>query len=91
MILTNWHVVKDAETLGIWTKSDDPDFLKNEDYYVGKILKQDKESDLAILQVSGLPNNIVPISIGSVSDIEEGDEVLLLDILRALLGHLRLE
>lgn len=75
MILTNWHVVKDAETLGIWTKSDDPDFLKNEDYYVGKILKQDKESDLAILQVSGLPNNIVPISIGSVSDIEEGDEV----------------
>ena len=25
--------------------------------------------------MSGLPNNIVPISIGSVSDIEEGDEV----------------
>ena len=65
--------------------------LKNEDYYVGKILKQDKESDLAILQVSGLPNNIVPISIGSVSDIEEGDEVFAIGHPEALLGHLRLE
>ena len=75
LVLTNWHVVQDADVLGIWIKSDDPNFLKNEDYYVGKIIKQDKKADLAILQVTGLPKDIVPISIGSVSNVEEGDEV----------------
>ena len=75
LVLTNWHVVQNADVLGIWIKSDDPNFLKNEDYFVGKIIKQDKKADLAILQVTGLPKDIVPISIGSVSSVEEGDEV----------------
>ena len=58
-IITNWHVIEGADTLGVWVR---PQPMVKENYlinrvdsYSAKLIKIDKTKDLALLEVEGLP------------------------------------
>ena len=52
-IITNWHVIENADSLSVWTKPKkmvDEDFLINQvDSYTAKLVKVNKTKDLAFL------------------------------------------
>ena len=74
-ILTNWHVVNKAKTLGVWFKPPKGKKFQDVDPYRAEILAVDKEKDLALIKVYGA-TNLKPIPIGSSeTDIEVGDKV----------------
>ena len=74
-ILTNWHVVNKAKTLGVWFKPPRGEKFQDVDPYRAEVLAIDKEKDLALIRVYGA-SNLKPIPIGSsVKDIEVGDKV----------------
>jgi hypothetical protein len=75
-ILTNWHVVGDATSVGIAFM---PKNL-SQDVAPDSILRAtvqavDREADLALLQLAGRPPAMRPVSLGQASDLEVGDEV----------------
>ena len=75
-IITNWHVINDAETINIWIK---PKSMINEDYliqnvdsYVAKILNVNKTKDLALLKVEGLSLKASPVKFGKFDKVRPG-------------------
>jgi S1-C subfamily serine protease len=78
-IITNWHVVEDTKRVRVWLK---PENLVAEKYmmdnlvsYEAKIIKTDKEKDLALLEVVGLPKNIKPVKLGNYNNVSVGETV----------------
>ncbi len=76
-IITNWHVVQGSKKVRVWLK---PENLVNERYmldnldsYEASVLKIDKEKDLALLEVIGLPNNIKPVQFGDYKNVNVGE------------------
>lgn len=67
-ILTNWHVIENADSLSVWTipnKMVDENFLISQtDSYSAKIIKINKTKDLAMLEVEQLPVKIKPVIYG---------------------------
>ena len=78
-IITNWHVIEDAKSIGIWLKPKkivDADYLcGNHDSYSGKVVKINRKKDLAMIDVVGLPGNIKTISFGSSKSLNVGETV----------------
>lgn len=77
-ILTNWHVVGDAKSVGVVFKpvegTGDP--RKAEPLLVrAKVLKVDKTADLALVRVDQIPANVTPIRLGRAADLSVGDDV----------------
>ncbi len=84
LVLTNYHVVQETPTAGIFF----PQFRDNQpiaekDYYrdrakrlaiAGKVVAIDKKADLAIIQLDRLPKDIVAIKLASSSP-DPGDNV----------------
>ena len=58
-IITNWHVIDGADTIGVWLKPnkivDDKYLIENQDYYQAELINFNKKRDLAILKVQNLP------------------------------------
>ena len=76
-IITNWHVIEDAESISVWLKPKkrvEVDFLINEiNSYSARVYHQDKKKDLALLIVDGLNVNIEPVKFGDINKVFEGD------------------
>ena len=75
-IITNWHVIEDADSLSIWTK---PKEMVDENYlitevesYSAKLINQDKTKDLALLEVERLPINVNALTYGKFNKIRPG-------------------
>ncbi len=66
-IITNWHVVKGAQTVGVVSKDG-----KAIPAIVGKV---DQERDLALLTVEFVPETVSPLKLGSNAEIQVGTDV----------------
>ena len=80
LILTNWHVVKKAEQVAVWTLPDDgtpsESFMFEElSPMIGAVVARNELQDLAIIKVSNFPQNIKPVNLGSLRDVRIGDKV----------------
>ena len=80
LILTNWHVVKKAEQVAVWTLPDDgtpsESFMFEElSPMIGAVVARNELQDLAIIKVSNFPQNIKPVKLGSLRDVRIGDKV----------------
>ena len=78
-IITNWHVIDEADSLRIWIKPKkmvDEDYLINQvDSYSAKLIKVNKTKDLALLEVAELPLKIRPVNYGKFENIRPGENV----------------
>ena len=78
-IITNWHVVEGSKNVNVWLKPKDlvaeQYMLDNLDSYKARIVKIDREKDLALLEVVGLPNDVKPVSLGNFNDVNIGETV----------------
>ena len=78
-IVTNWHVVEGAENVRVWLKPKDIKgeayLINNTDSYNGKVIKINKEKDLALIEVKGLSKNITGVPFGKFDDVKIGETV----------------
>ena len=76
LIITNWHVVDKAEMVGIWIKPKKGEKLEDQPPLGASVILVNIEADLAILKVSGLPKNMKVIPLGSMNEIQIGEDVI---------------
>ena len=76
-IVTNWHVIEGAKKVRVWLK---PENLVNERYmldnldsYEARVIKIDKEKDLALLEITGLPDDVKPVQFGNYKNVNVGE------------------
>jgi S1-C subfamily serine protease len=75
-ILTNWHVIKGSQSVGIFFKPQiEGDKPSENSLLVARVVKIDPTLDLALLQLSNPPQNLQPIKLASESDIQIGADV----------------
>jgi S1-C subfamily serine protease len=67
-IVTNFHVVRDAETLEVTL----PDKSKHE----AKVIGSDPNNDLAVIQINGSHGRLTPIPLGTSKGLQVGQKVL---------------
>ena len=76
-IVTNWHVVEGSKKVRVWFKPEnlveERYMIDNLDSYEAKVIKIDKEKDLALLEVRGLPNDINPVQFGDYKNVNVGE------------------
>ena len=72
-VITNWHVVKTAKDVTICLKTEDLNRVCSTDYYTGKVIKKNKQKDLAMIEVKGLPKRIKPVEFGKYKDVKVGE------------------
>jgi S1-C subfamily serine protease len=78
LVVTNWHVVENEPRVGIIFKEairQDKIPLKKEDIFIAKVLKTDPVRDLALLQIVSLPRDLTVLRLGSMSQVEVGQDV----------------
>jgi len=78
MIITNWHVIEGASSVGVVFKQtirQDKAPLKKEDIFLAKVLKTDLVRDLALLKVVSTPPGLTSVQLGSLPDVETGQDV----------------
>jgi S1-C subfamily serine protease len=78
-ILTNWHVIKNNPTVNIAFKPSSiyaTDPSKNT-FYKAKIIKMDKQKDLAIIQIidKQVIKDLTPIKFAKVKNLSVGDDI----------------
>lgn len=67
-ILTNYHVVKDAQKLEV--------SLSDKSSYIGKVISVDPDNDIAIIQIDAPESSLHPIPLGDSDSLEIGHKVL---------------
>ena len=72
-IITNWHVVETAKDVTICLKTEDLNRVCSTDFYTGKVIKKNKQKDLAMIEVKGLPKRIEPVEFGKYKDVKVGE------------------
>ena len=75
LVLTNWHVVENADKVNIIFKPEAGVELKDAPYYSAKVLSSNKNLDLALLQISNPPKNLKIIPIGTSKFANVGSKV----------------
>jgi S1-C subfamily serine protease len=78
LVVTNWHVVENESFVGIVFKQaiqQDKASLKKEDIFFAKVLKTDPVRDLALLQIVSLPQYLTVLRLGSIAQVEIGQDV----------------
>ncbi len=71
-IITNWHVVETAKNVTICLKTKNLNRVCDTDYYTGKVVKKNKQKDLAMIEVKGLPSSLKPVTYGSYKKVKIG-------------------
>ena len=76
-IITNWHVIHDADSIDVWLKPNqmvDENYLIHQvDSYSAKLVKTNKTKDLAMLRIDGkFPITIKPVKYGNFLNIKPG-------------------
>ena len=76
-IVTNWHVVEDSKKVRVWLKPEnlveERYMIDNLDSFEAKVIKIDKEKDLALLEIHGLPNDVKPVQFGDYRNVNVGE------------------
>ena len=72
-IITNWHVVETAKNVTICLKTENLNRVCETNYYTGKVIKRNKQKDLAMIEVKGLPSNLKPVSYGNFKKVKVGE------------------
>ena len=74
LIITNHHVIENANQVWIYPYSEEFDFDKSEKF-LGVVVAKSPKTDLAIVKVYGISNEIKPILFGDIKRMEPGDDV----------------
>ncbi len=81
-IITNWHVIEDADELDVWLKPekqiDERFLIQNVDSYNAKIYNIDKRKDLAILEIPNLSLRIKSINFKEFKKIRHGESLFVI-------------
>ena len=72
-IITNWHVVETAKNVTICLRTKNLNKVCDTDYYTGKVIKRNKQKDLAMIEVKGLPSSLKSVNYGSYKKIRIGE------------------
>lgn len=80
IILTNWHVVDKADEVAVWTLPADDvpsekKLFEELDPIFGSVIATNKKEDLAIIKVGNFPDEIEPVKVGSIKEVQVGDKV----------------
>jgi len=67
-ILTNYHVVQDAEKLEV--------ALSNKKNYPAQVLGKDPDNDLAVIKINAPPAELSPVQLGNSEELFVGQKVL---------------
>ena len=71
-IITNWHVVETATDVTICLRTENLNKVCDTDFYTGKVVKKNKQKDLAMIEVKGLPSSLKPVTYGSYKKVKIG-------------------
>ena len=71
-IITNWHVVETATDVTICLRTENLNRVCDTDFYTGKVVKKNKQKDLAMIEVKGLPSSLKPVTYGSYKKVKIG-------------------
>jgi S1-C subfamily serine protease len=75
-IITNLHVVGDADEVGVVFKPKvEGAAISEADVRPAKVIRRDQVADLALLQVKDLPAGVAPLALGAASDVQVGEDV----------------
>jgi hypothetical protein len=74
-ILTNWHVIDGYDEAMILLKPEGSADISKSAGYVGKVVAQDKLSDLALLHIVEAPTNLKPVAPGMISSVQVAEDV----------------
>ncbi len=78
LVITNWHVVESEPVVGLIFKESmryDKSSLRKEDIFLAEVLKTDPVRDLALLQIVSPPKNLTSLKLGSMAQVEVGQDV----------------
>ena len=76
LILTNWHVVQEAEDVGVVYKPlQDNLSIESATVREARVLKLDPVRDLALIEVTGVPAYVTPVELGSMEEVQIGNDV----------------
>ena len=78
LIITNQHVVENANQVWIYPASKDPSgqlILRESEKFLTIVINTDKKTDLALLKIIGLPKKTKPIPMANLKDIFPGEQV----------------
>ena len=78
LIITNWHVVGSESTVGVLFKQairEGKTSLNKEYAISAKVLKTDLIRDLALLKIASTPPGLTFVQLGSLPDVETGQDV----------------
>jgi S1-C subfamily serine protease len=76
LIVTNLHVVEDAEEVGVVFKpAIEGAKLEKADVRIAKVVRRDEIADLALLQVAEVPAGVSPLVIGGAGAVQIGSDV----------------
>ena len=71
-IITNWHVVETATNVTICLRTKNLNKVCDTNYYTGKVVKRNKQKDLAMIDVKGLPTSLKPVVYGTYKGVKIG-------------------
>jgi hypothetical protein len=74
-ILTNWHVVRGAQSIGVMLKPPVGQRLRPMDMYEAHLKRYDEVADLAVIELDHAPANLVVLKLGDEQGTEVGSTV----------------
>ena len=75
-IVTNLHVVEDADEVGVIFKpAEEGAAVGEKDVKIAKVIRRDGEADLALIQVSEVPAGVLPLKVADGQAVEVGADV----------------
>jgi S1-C subfamily serine protease len=78
LVITNWHVVENEPVVGVVFKQaidqENPS-LSEKDISLAKVIKTDPVRDLALLQIRSIPRDLTVLMLGSLPQVEVGQDV----------------
>jgi len=74
-ILTNWHVVRGAKSIGVILKPPAGQRLRPTDMYEAHVAKYDEVADLAVIELDQAPADLVVLKLRDEGSVEVGSTV----------------
>jgi S1-C subfamily serine protease len=74
-IVTNWHVVQDIPEAVVILKPSTGVEIREDLIFAARVVKVDALSDLALLKIKSPPKNLPSVQLGSIKEVEVGQEV----------------
>ena len=75
-VLTNWHVVRGVQEVGVIFKpQQDGQTITRASVLRGQVRKIDPVHDLALVEVEGVPAHVTPMELGTMNEVQVGADV----------------